>query len=135
MIRPFALLLIGLGIASTALAQDSGASLADKVAIDDALQLYGARLLQVSAKVRSYPEAAVAQQIEGTVQVNVTVGADGKLKQRELIRSSGHALLDEHALAMVETAVPLTEIPLALKNRQFLAMVTFVFSLAGQNRA
>jgi TonB family protein len=134
MMRRFALLLIGLGIASMAPAQGSGASLADRVAIDDALQLYGARLLQVSAKVRSYPEAAVRQQIEGTVQVNVTVGADGKLKQRELIRSSGHALLDEHALAMVETAVPLTEIPLALKNRQFLATVTFVFSLATNNR-
>jgi protein TonB len=102
---------------------------------NDALQLYSARLLQVGRKVGSYPQEAVARKLEGTAQVMVTIAADGSLKQHELVRSSGHGTLDAQALAMVEKAVPLAEIPSALKSRQFDVLVTFVFALPRANRA
>ena len=100
-----------------------------------ALQLYSARLLQVGRKLGSYPQEAVARRLEGTAQVMVTIAADGSLKQQQLVRSSGHEALDAHAFAILEKAVPLAELPSALKNSQFAVLVTFVFALPRPNRA
>jgi protein TonB len=130
--------LVALTLAGPAGAQPARASDASDEAAaakNDALELYRARLLQVGRKLGSYPQEAVARRLEGTAQVMVTIAADGTLKQHELVRSSGHGALDAHALAMVEKAVPLTEIPSALKNSQFDVLVVFVFALPRPNRA
>jgi protein TonB len=45
-----------------------------------------------------YPEIAIQQNIEGTVVVLVTIGADGSLVSASVAESSGNATLDEAAL-------------------------------------
>jgi periplasmic protein TonB len=49
-----------------------------------------------------YPAAARRSDMEGKVELRVLVGTDGRIKQAEIKRSSGHAVLDaaalEHAL-------------------------------------
>ncbi len=49
-----------------------------------------------------YPAAARRADMEGRVELRVLVGTDGRVKQAEIKRSSGHAVLDaaalEHAL-------------------------------------
>ena len=126
---PVAAMLIGLAAALPAPAGD------EPSARSDALELYKARLLQVGRKVGSYPGEAVARRQEGTAQIMVTVAADGTLRQHKLVQSSGHETLDAQALVMVEKAVPLAEIPMALKNSQFDVLVIFVFALPKANRA
>lgn len=49
-----------------------------------------------------YPAAARRADMEGRVELHVLIGTDGRVKQAEIKRSSGHAVLDaaalEHAL-------------------------------------
>ena len=111
------------------LALTAQAASPDGPELDAALELYGARLLQTGARLRAYPAQAAERREEGTAQVDVTVGADGMLLRQELLRTSGYALLDAHALAMLAQAVPLTEVPRALQQRVFRVTVTVVFRL------
>jgi len=94
-----------------------------------ALQLYGLRLLQTGSKLRSYPQEAVERKISGTALVELAIDAHGSLIRQTLLQSSGHALLDEHALAMLAKAVPVTEIPGNLKNAAFTIRVAVAFAL------
>jgi TonB family protein len=95
------------------------AAVTDQAAIDAALQLYGARLLHTALQHRGYPEAALQQKVSGVAVVEITVGADGKLKNQTLVGSTRHGVLDEHALQLMQLAVPLTEVPSALSGRAF----------------
>ena len=51
-----------------------------------------------------YPEQARRQGVEGTVVLQLTVGADGSPGDVRVSRSSGHAALDEAAIAHVRRA-------------------------------
>ena len=51
-----------------------------------------------------YPEQARQQGVEGTVVLRLTVGADGTPSDVRVSRSSGHAALDEAAIAHVRRA-------------------------------
>ena len=95
-----------------------------------ALQLYGIRLLQSGTRLRSYPEDAYRKKLTGTAMVVISIGKDGSLQSIELRRSSGHAALDEHALAILAKAVPITEIPMKLRNTAFTINVSMVFELS-----
>jgi periplasmic protein TonB len=46
----------------------------------------------------SYPAAARRAEMEGRVELLVLVGVDGRIKQAEVKRSSGHDILDQAAL-------------------------------------
>lgn len=94
-----------------------------------ALELYGIRLLQTGSRLRNYPEEAFREKLAGTAVVALAIGADGKLDRQTLLRSAGHAVLDEHAMAMLARAVPATEIPTNLRNTAFTIQVSVVFAL------
>ncbi|QDV10144.1 Gram-negative bacterial tonB protein [Planctomycetes bacterium Poly30] len=49
-----------------------------------------------------YPRRARAAKMEGTTELEVTVGADGKVERAVVSKSSGHALLDDEALKAVK---------------------------------
>jgi protein TonB len=101
----------------------------DPEAIGAALQLYQYRLLQVGTKLRGYPPEAVNSRLEGSTTVSLHISAGGALTHQSVIQSSGHRVLDEHALALLALAVPLTEIPLALHNRAFIVRIVVAFVL------
>ena len=94
-----------------------------------ALELYGIRLIQTGSRLRNYPEEALRDKLSGTAVVALAIGADGKLGRQTLLRSAGHAVLDEHAMAMLVKAVPETEIPANLRNTAFTIQVSVVFAL------
>lgn len=50
-----------------------------------------------------YPEAARRNRLEGTVEIRITVGADGRVVEAGIERSSGHVILDREALETVRT--------------------------------
>ncbi len=101
----------------------------DKAATDAALQLYRAMLLQSAMQRRGYPAQALARRLSGAVDIEITVGADGKLQHETLIGSSGHTLLDEDALGLLQLAVPLTAIPPALVGRAFRLTVSVNYAI------
>lgn len=94
-----------------------------------ALELYGIRLVQTGSRLRNYPEEAFREKLSGTSSITLAVGANGTLERQTLLRSAGHTILDQHAMAMLARAVPVTEIPANLRNTAFTIQVSVVFAL------
>ncbi len=94
-----------------------------------ALELYGIRLLQTGSRLRNYPEEAFREKLAGTAIVALAVGVNGNLERQTLLQSTGHRILDEHAMAMLAKAVPATEIPANLRTTAFTIQVSVVFAL------
>jgi protein TonB len=62
----------------------------------------------------NFPDVARRQKLSGTPVIEVTIGADGKLVQSVIRRSSGHAELDEAAMRILKLAAPYDRFPSAL---------------------
>ena len=54
----------------------------------------------------NYPEAAKSQKLYGTLQMTVSIKADGSIESIEINRSSGHKVLDDAAKHIVELSAP-----------------------------
>lgn len=63
------------------------------------------------ARFKSYSEQARAAGASGTAQVSIAVAPSGSVTAARLARSSGHAMLDRDALAIVRRASPLPAPP------------------------
>ena len=61
-----------------------------------------ARPLYVKNSAPRYPRRARKKGLEGTVVLKVLVDENGKVKDLQLLRSSGHVLLDKAAEASVK---------------------------------
>jgi protein TonB len=59
----------------------------------------------------NFPDVARRQKLSGTPVIEVTIGADGKLLQTVVSRSSGHAEIDEAALRILKLAAPYDPFP------------------------
>lgn len=51
----------------------------------------------------TYPAQALRDEMEGTVRLKLLIGAEGTVQDASLLRSSGHRLLDQAALAAART--------------------------------
>ena len=59
----------------------------------------------------NYPQSARDQRIYGSLQLTVSIKADGSVDKVEINRSSGQKVLDEAALRIVELAAPYATFP------------------------
>jgi periplasmic protein TonB len=59
----------------------------------------------------NFPDAARRKKLSGTPVIEVTIGADGKLLQTLVRRSSGHAEIDEAAMRILKLAAPFDPFP------------------------
>jgi len=59
----------------------------------------------------NFPDVARREKLSGTPVIEVTIGADGKLLQTILRRSSGHAEIDEAAMRILKLAAPYDPFP------------------------
>jgi protein TonB len=59
----------------------------------------------------NFPNVARREQLTGTPVIEVTIGADGKLLQTVVRRSSGHAEIDEAAMRILKLAAPYDPFP------------------------
>ena len=57
-------------------------------------------------EARTYPDAARRAGMEGTVELRFQIGRDGNAEGLEIVRSSGHAELDEMAMQTIRRAGP-----------------------------
>lgn len=62
-------------------------------------------------EARRYPYSARKNNIEGVVYMRFLLLANGNVKNVEVIKSSGHSILDESALKTVKIASPLPRLP------------------------
>ncbi len=61
--------------------------------------------------VWQYPYDAAVQGIEGDLQIDFVIGRNGKLEAVELVRGSGHKILDDEAMRSIRKAAPFDPIP------------------------
>jgi protein TonB len=59
----------------------------------------------------NFPDVARRDKLSGTPVIEVTIGADGKLLQTIVRRSSGHAEIDEAAMRILKLAAPYDPFP------------------------
>ncbi len=88
---------------------------------------------EVMAKLelqRRYPAAALRQQLQGVVYLQLQLGRDGQLLQVQLVRSSGHQLLDHAAAQTVRQSAPFPVLPGEL-TAPYLLTVPVEFFLQG----
>ena len=67
--------------------------------------LLGAIRRQIE-RAKVYPETARRRHQEGTVELRFRIAPDGLVEAVEIVRSSGHELLDESATQTIRRAVP-----------------------------
>jgi periplasmic protein TonB len=65
----------------------------------------------------NFPDVARREKHSGTPVIEVTIGADGKLLQTIVRRSSGHAEIDEAAMRILKLAAPFDPFPSELSSK------------------
>jgi protein TonB len=76
-----------------------------------AISSYFARVQAHLLRHRVYPPEARSSGITGVASVVFSLGRDGSVLSASLARGSGHAVLDQAAVAMVRRAAPFPPIP------------------------
>jgi periplasmic protein TonB len=83
-------------------------------------------------KIRSHLEKNKVNprtQTIGTTVVRLTVGANGDVTSRRIVKSSGSKVLDDAALASIEKSTPFPPIPSALHRNHLEVSVPFKFTV------
>ena len=109
-------------------AADLPASPSGAVSADDMRQ-YRIAIASAARHFKRYPALARERGWEGVAEVGVSIHARLPAPEISLARSSGRSLLDEQALEMISRAVQMSELPAALKGRDFRFVVPVRFSL------
>lgn len=89
------------------------------------------RLLAQLGRFKQYPRAARQAHIEGVVMLHFVMDAQGRVLSFEIAKSSGRAVLDAEALALIQRAQPLPALPADYPSRTLDAVVPIEFSLNG----
>ncbi len=87
-------------------------------------------LLATLEKHKEYPRRAQQRRQQGTVQLRFLLNRDGSISTFNVQRSSGHRLLDEAVVDMIQRAVPLPPIPPALGKSSMDIVLPVNFTLA-----
>lgn len=99
------------------------------VADADGLRQYRIELAVAARSYRLYPSVARARGWQGVAEVGVSVSPGLSVPQLRLLRSSGHAVLDEQALRMLARAAEGTPLPESLRGQNFSFAMPIRFSL------
>ena len=93
-----------------------------------ALARYRIEVSLLAGKLKRYPRAAIDNNWTGRVVVAATVRANGVASYRVRV-SSGYKILDQQGLEMISKAQAGTELPAALRGREFTFEIPVDFDL------
>jgi TonB family protein len=91
---------------------------------------YAAEIRSSILRDQRYPAEALANAWEGTTQIALVIGVDGRLKAVRMVTSSGHAVLDAEAITKARAATALPSPPRFLRGREFTVSLPVVFRMA-----
>lgn len=89
---------------------------------------YARRLMRHVERYKRYPKAAERQGITGAAGLSITIDRAGALAGARLARGSGHAILDDEALAVARRAAPYPRPPEGVGGGTVSFAVTLRFS-------
>ena len=84
---------------------------------EDALYLDGWRRRIEAIGNLNYPDAARREKLYGSLRLLVTLLPNGTVQRAEILQSSGHRVLDQAALNIVQLASPYEPFPTALREQ------------------
>ena len=79
----------------------------------------------------NFPNVARREKLSGTPVIEVTIGADGKLLQTIVRRSSGHAEIDEAAMRILKLAAPFDPFPSELSAKHDQIRIAYEWQFLG----
>jgi periplasmic protein TonB len=79
----------------------------------------------------NFPNVARRDKLSGTPVIEVTIGADGKLLQTIVRRSSGHAEIDEAAMRILKLAAPFDPFPSDLSAKHDQIRIAYEWQFLG----
>jgi protein TonB len=79
----------------------------------------------------NFPNVARREKLSGTPVIEVTIGADGKLLQTVVRRSSGHAEIDEAAMRILKLAAPFDPFPSDLSAKHDQIRIAYEWQFLG----
>lgn len=91
---------------------------------------YRLALISAARRYKRYPAQAMQNGWTGRVEIRLVIGANGLIQSAAIKTSTGFSLLDDTALDMIKKAKPLTQIPPALRGREFIIDVPVIFDLS-----
>lgn len=84
--------------------------------------------------VWQYPYDAAVQGIQGDLQIDFVIGRSGKVEGIELVRGSGHRILDDEAIRSIRKAAPFDPIPAEYRIPNLVIRGRFVYVHGGALR-
>jgi len=78
-----------------------------------------------------FPDVARREKLSGTPVIEVTIGADGKLLQIVVRRSSGHVEIDEAAMRILKLAAPFDPFPSDLSTKHDQIRIAYEWQFLG----
>jgi len=82
----------------------------------------------------NYPEQARRQKIYGSLQLSVSINADGSVENLEVSKSSGHRLLDAAAMRIVKLAAPYSPLPPNITKDVDILTITRTWTFTSSDR-
>ena len=95
----------------------------------DALKAYAAQVRRRLERYKKYPPEAMAKKISGQAVISFTLNRQGTILSSTLARSSGQAVLDEEAMAILKRASPLPPMPQELPQAALALTMPIHFSV------
>lgn len=86
-------------------------------------------LMRQLQRVKRYPASAQSRKEEGVVLLSFSIDRNGHVLAHSIVRSSGHAALDNEVLDMIMRAQPLPPFPESMTQTQIDLTVPIRFSL------
>src|SRR5258707_1365702 len=93
------------------------------------LDAYRLALIDAAKRYKRYPGQAMERGWQGRVEIRVVIGGDGMISRAHVKTSSNYQILDDQALDMVKRGKSLTQIPPALRGREFTVDIPVIFEL------
>ena len=96
---------------------------------------YESQLLAWLQRHKEYPNIARRRSQQGSVVLNFSISADGKLLSHKIIQASEHAALNTAVVNMIKKASPMPPVPEALRHNQvkFSYTIPIHFKLNNRN--
>jgi len=104
---------------------------ADTRESDVAVYLDGWRRKIERVGTMNFPDVARRKKLSGTPVIEVTMGADGRLLETVVRRSSGHAEIDEAAMRILKLAAPYDPFPSALNAKHDEIRIAYEWQFLG----
>jgi len=82
----------------------------------------------------NYPDQARRSQLSGTLILTAVINADGSLRETILVESSGHTVLDQAAIRIVELAAPYGNFSETLQKKIDILYITRSWQFLNNNR-